>query len=381
MDKLILLGSSGSIGTQALDVAARCGIEVEGLTVNTSVDRLQEQVRRFSPQYAVIVDPASYKDAKIKLADTGTTLLCGKDGIGEMLSRAKGDTVLNALVGEAGLRPTIWTLENKKRLCLANKESLVCAGEYVMALAKKQGVEILPVDSEHAAIHQCLRAGAKNEVRELILTASGGPFFGYTAEQLTRVTVEDTLNHPTWKMGKKITVDSATMMNKGFEIIEAAHLFGVPVQNISAVIHRESIIHSMVRFADNAVIAQMGTPDMRTCIAYALFYPERRQADNSPLDLAALGKMTFFAPDEAVFPLLSLAKEAFLQGGVKPAVLNAANEEAVYLFLDRKIAFAEIQDIVLDFVHTYSNVYNPTPEDIEEASRNVREAIRARYSA
>lgn len=376
MEKLILLGSSGSIGTQALDVCERYGVAVEALTVNTNIDLLNLQVRKFMPKYAVVADENAYKEAKIRLADTAVTLSCGKEAIGEMLSYAEGDTVLNALVGEAGLRPTVWALETGKRLALANKESLVCAGELVMALAREKGVEILPVDSEHCAIHQCLRAGERGEARELIVTASGGPFFGYTKEQLLQVTVEDTLNHPTWKMGKKITVDSATMMNKGFELIEAAHLFGFPMENISAVVHRESIIHSMVRFEDNAVIAQMGLPDMRSCIAYALFYPHRRYTGGEALNLAALGKMTFYEPDTQVFPLLSLAKEAYAMGGVIPAVLNAANEEAVYLFLSGKLAFSEIGHTVSHYVHTHNNMEAPTLEDIENASLTVRTAIR-----
>lgn len=381
MNKLILLGASGSIGRQALDVARREGVTVEGMAVYSSVDFLDEAVRRFSPKFAVVVNPASYRDAKIKLSDTGTRILSGKEAIGEMLAEAEGDTVLNAIVGEAGLRPTVWALEAGKRLALANKESLVCAGEYVMKLASRMGQTILPVDSEHAAIHQCLRAGRREEAAELILTASGGPFFGYSKERLASVTVEETLRHPTWKMGNKITVDSATMMNKGFEMIEAAHLFSFPIEKISAVIHRESVIHSMVRFADNAVIAQMGSPDMRSCIAYALFYPERRPAASPPLDLSRLGKLTFFPPDEETFPLLSLAREAYLAGGVVPAVLNAANEEAVGLFLAKKIPFSAIPDIVSEFVHNYNTVTAPALEEIESASAEVRAVLRGRFGA
>lgn len=380
MEKLIILGSSGSIGTQALDVAKRYSIPVDAVSVNTSVKALDEQVRDFSPKYAVVASEDAYKEAKILLADTSVKLFCGKEGIAEVLSRSDADTVLNALVGEAGLRPTVWTLENGKRLALANKESLVCAGDIVMKLAAAKGVEILPVDSEHCAIHQCLRAGARDEAKELILTASGGPFFGYSEEALQTVTPEDTLKHPTWKMGQKITVDSATLMNKGFELIEAAHLFGFDMDDISAVVHRESIIHSMVRFADNSVIAQMGNPDMRSCIAYALFYPERRFTGGAPLDLVSLGKMTFFEPDTKTFPLLSLAKEVHKAGGLLPAVLNAANEEAVYAFLAKKIGFADIGYIVSDFVHSYENKAAPTLDEIENASQTVRRKIRERLA-
>lgn len=376
MEKLIILGSSGSIGTQTLDVCRRYSIPVDAISVNTSVKALDEQVRAFSPRYAVVADEASYHEAKTLLSDTSVKLFCGKEGIREVLSLSDADTVLNALVGEAGLRPTVWTLESGKRLALANKESLVCAGDIVMKLAAEKGIDILPVDSEHCAIHQCLRAGRKGEAKELILTASGGPFFGYDEEALEHVTLEDTLKHPTWKMGQKITVDSATLMNKGFELIEAAHLFGFDMDHISAVVHRESIIHSMVRFEDNSVIAQMGNPDMRSCIAYALFYPERRFTGGEPLDFASLGKMTFYAPDTKTFPLLSLAKEVHKAGGVLPAVLNAANEEAVYAFLARKIRFVDIGHIVSDFVHSYENIVSPTLEEIENASLAVRAKIR-----
>ncbi len=380
MEKLILLGSSGSIGTQALDVADRYQIPVDGLTVHSRIDLLEEQVRRFSPNFAVVVNEASYRDAKLSLADTGTKLLVGKAGIEEMLAKSDADTVLNAIVGEAGLRPTIWTLENKKRLALANKESLVCAGEIVMKMAKDNGEEILPVDSEHCAIHECLRAGKREEADELLITASGGPFFGYTKEQLEAVTKADALKHPTWAMGQKITIDSATLMNKGFELIEAAHLFGFSMDRITPVVHRESIIHSMVRFCDGSVIAQMGNPDMRHCIAYALFYPERRAVGTKPLDFSALGKMTFFAPDTETFSLLSLAKEAFKRGGAVPAVLNAANEEAVSAFLSEKIAFFEISEIVKEAVHTYKDGEALTIDAIENASLQTREKVRETIS-
>lgn len=380
MNKVLILGSSGSIGTQALDVSARYQVPVDGLSVNTRVDLLEEQVRKFSPKYAVIVNEASYKAAKIALADTNTKLFAGKEGIGEMIAASDADSVLNAIVGEAGLRPTIWTLEAKKRLALANKESLVCAGDIVMAMARANGQEIMPVDSEHCAIHECLRSGSRDEVDELLITASGGPFFGYTKEEMRSVTREMALKHPTWQMGQKITIDSSTLMNKGFELIEAAHLFGIPMDKITPIVHRESIIHSMVRFTDGSIVAQLGNPDMRHCIAYALFYPERRAVGTKPLDFAALGKMTFYEPDYEAFSLLSLAKKAFSLGGVAPAVLNAANEEAVWAFLDRRIAFYEIADIVAEALHTYTVVENVTLEAIEAASRETREAIRAKLS-
>lgn len=376
MEKLVILGASGSIGTQALDVATRYKITVDGLSAHSRVELLEDAVRRFKPRYAVLTDESAYSRARLALSDTSVTLFCGKEGIGEMLAASDADTVLNAIVGEAGLRPTVWTLSEKKRLALANKESLVCAGDIVMAMARENGDEIMPVDSEHCAIHECLRSGGKDEVDELLVTASGGPFFGYSREQMRSVTREEALAHPTWSMGQKITIDSATMMNKGFELIEAAHLFGVPMDRITPIVHRESIIHSMVRFTDGSVVAQLGNPDMRHCIAYALFYPERRAVGTKPLDFAALGKMTFFAPDYEAFPLLSLAKEAFSRGGTAPAVLNAANEEAVYAFLGGKISFYEIADIVQDALHTHTVVQNATLDDIEAASRHTRAAIR-----
>ncbi len=376
MEKLILLGSSGSIGEQALDVAERYNIKVEALSVNTSIQKLEEAVRRFSPSFAAVTDKALAEDARVRLADTSVRLFFGDDAIPEMLTYTEGDTVLNAIVGEAGLRPTVAAIENRKRLALANKESLVVAGELVMRLAKEKNVEILPVDSEHCALHQCLKSAPFENAEELILTASGGPFFGYSKDKLKNVTLEETLNHPTWNMGKKITVDSATLMNKGFEIIEAAHLFDFPIEKISAVVHRESIIHSMVRFSDNTVTAQLSNPDMRSCISYALFYPERRFVGTPRLDFAKLGSLSFFEVDTDAFPLINAARVAFSRGGVIPAVLNAANEEAVAAFLDRRIDFTDIQDIVCDFVHNYNNIKNPTLNEIFEISEGVRREVR-----
>lgn len=378
MNSLILLGASGSIGRQTLDVCASRGVALDALSVHRNVEALEQAVRRFAPRRAAVTDPAAYADAKVRLSDTGVTLYAGREGLGEMMADSPADTALNAIVGEAGLYPTLYAIENRKRLALANKESLVCGGAYVMEKVRRQGIPLLPVDSEHCAIHQCLKAGRREDVRELILTASGGPFFGYTPEALAKVTVADTLKHPTWSMGQKITVDSATLMNKGFELIEAAHLFGVGMDRISALIHRESIIHSMVRFADGIVIAQMGMPDMRSCIAYALFYPERSPVGIQALDLAAVGQLSFARPDEKTFPLLALAKAAFGRGGVIPAVLNAANEEAVAFFLAGKIGFCQISDIVSEVVHTYNTVADPTPENVMQASCEARAHVRSR---
>lgn len=378
LNSLVLLGSSGSIGRQTLDVCESCGVAVEAISVNTDVRTLESQVRKFSPRYAAVVNESSASDAKIRLADTDTVILSGAEGLLEMLCLSRSDTVLNAIVGQAGLMPTVRSLEEGKRLALANKESLVCAGEIVMRLARKKGCSVLPVDSEHCAIHQCLRSGRECEVDRLILTASGGPFFGKTRDMLKNVTPEMTLRHPTWNMGKKISVDSATMMNKGFEIIEAAHLFGVSVDNIDAVVHRQSVVHSMVAFRDGSLIAQLGSPDMRTCIAYALFYPERACGIFSPFDPVSAGNLTFERPDNEAFPLMREAVYAFRRAGVIPAVMNAVNEEAVYAFLDGKLDFCGISDIVSDFVHNYSNMEEPSLDDIEKAASDARSLARQR---
>ncbi|MBE6671286.1 MAG: 1-deoxy-D-xylulose-5-phosphate reductoisomerase, partial [Ruminococcaceae bacterium] len=280
------------------------------------------------------------------------------------------------IIGKAGLRPTLAAIESGKNIALANKETLVTAGEIVMKRAREKSVSILPVDSEHCAIFQCLEGYPSKQVSRLILTASGGPFFGKKREELQNITPEMALAHPTWSMGQKITIDSATLMNKGFEVIEACHLFNIDVDKVDVVVHRESIIHSMVEYIDNAVLAQLGVPDMRTCIQYAITYPDRYEGLQEKLDLAKLGKMTFAEADKDTFVLLDLAYKSMRMGGVIPAVLNGANEEAVYLFLNKKISFCDIMDMVSEVVLNYKNIKNPTIEDIEQADRNARETVR-----
>lgn len=343
-----ILGSTGSVGEQAADVARQTGARVNALSANRNVRRAEEQAREFRVSACAMADPEAAKDLKVRLADTDIRVYSGMDGICEMISVPYEDDeiVLNSVIGEAGLRPTLATLEAGKRLALANKESLVCAGAHVMELANRKGITILPVDSEHSAIFQCLRSGGNRQIRKILLTASGGPFFGYTPDQLRGITVERALAHPTWKMGAKITIDSATLMNKGFEVIEAVHLFGVTPEQIEVVVHRESIIHSAVEYIDNSVIAQMSVPDMRLCVQYALTHPERTDAVIPELDLFSRGSLTFARPDTGTFPLLQVAFDAIRSGGAVPAVLNAANEVAVDAFLKRRIGFPDIFSVV-----------------------------------
>lgn len=343
---IAILGSTGSVGSQALDVARRNNIKVDLITANKSVKDFEAQVREFKPRFCAMADEAAATELKASLADTQTVVFSGEAGICEAISRCSAQTVVNSILGEAGLKPTLATLDAKKRLALSNKESLVIAGDIVMKRAKDTNTEIIPVDSEHSAIFQCLQGENRCGIKKILLTASGGPFFNMTGEEIKKVTLSDTLAHPTWKMGKKITVDSASLMNKGFEVIEACHLFGVDVSQVEVIIHRESIIHSAVEYIDNAVIAQMGAPDMRLCVQYALTYPNRASACIEELDLLKACKLSFAKPDLEVFPLLALAYRAMREGGAMPAVLNAANEIAVAEFLQEKIRFFEIFDIV-----------------------------------
>ena len=343
---IAVLGSTGSVGEQALDVARASGIPVHALCANRSVKRVEEQIREFRPAICAMADENAAAALRTAVADMPTRIYAGEEGICRMIAESDAETVINAIIGEAGLRSTLTTLENKKKLALANKESLVVAGEIVMAMARENGQDILPVDSEHCAIYQCLQAGRRQDVKRLILTASGGPFFGRCAEEMSEITVEQTLAHPTWNMGAKITVDSATLMNKGFEVIEAVHLFGVRPSQIEVVVHRESIIHSMVEYADNSVIAQLSVPDMRLCVQYALTGPVRIPSQLATLDLTAMSKLTFYKPDMETFLLLPTAIRAIEQGGALPAVLNAANEVAVAHFLNHEISFRQIFDVV-----------------------------------
>ena len=343
----MILGSTGSVGEQAIDVAKQHGIRVTALCAHKNFQRVAEQARELHVTAAAMTDVQAAAALRLSLADTDIKIYGGEEGLLAMIEEVPAEFAVNAILGEAGLRPTLSVLSSGKHLALANKESLVVAGELVMAAAKERELRITPVDSEHSAIFQALRAGNEREIKRLILTASGGPFFGKKRTELSDITVDDTLAHPTWQMGAKITVDSATLMNKGFEVIEAAHLFGVPADKIDVVVHRESIIHSMVEYIDNSVIAQMSVPDMRLCVQYALTAPHRTEAVIPQLDLLQVGKLTFASPDTETFPLLSLAKKAFSLGGGTPAALNAANEIAVAAFLSRRISFLKLSDTVL----------------------------------
>lgn len=368
-----LLGSTGSIGRQSLEVIAACGMRVAALTAKRDVDRLEEQCRRFQPKLAVMMDGDAAADLKVRLADTGIRVASGPEGLVEAATLAEADTVLTAVVGMVGLVPTLAAVRQGKRIALANKETLVCAGELVMDGAEQYGAEIVPVDSEHSAIFQCLQGSRdRGEVKRLILTASGGPFWGWDKERIASATIEQALNHPNWSMGAKITVDSATLMNKGLEFIEAMRLYRMPPEKISIVVHRESIIHSMVEYCDNAVLAQMGVPDMRLPIQYALTWPARTQAVAKPLDLLTCPPLTFHAPDYEAFPCLSLALEAARTGGTATAVLNGANEAAVGLFLAGKIPFGDIARRVEHALAGVPVVQSPTLEDVLAADEAAR---------
>ena len=371
---IAVLGATGSVGIQALDVASKRGYEVDFMTANRDCSKMEELVRKFSPRCVAMADEASASDLKARISDTGTTVLSGESGICEGISLSNSETVINSIMGKAGLSPTLAVIDSGKRLALANKESLVVAGDIVMARAREKNVEILPVDSEHSAIFQSMLAGKAGEVKKIILTASGGPFFGKSRSELSAVTLADTLAHPTWKMGKRITVDSATLMNKGFEVIEAAHLFDEKVENVEVVIHRESILHSAVEYIDNTVIGEFSVPDMRACVQYAVDYPDRYEGVCRELDLFKLSKMTFYKPDYDAFPLLSLAKRAMAMGGAMPAVLNAADEVAVEAFLEEKISFIGISAVVERVFDRLSNMADCTSlEEIILADKEARE--------
>ena len=382
MDKksITLLGSTGSIGVQALDVAAFHGMNIEALCFGSNIKLGEAQVRKFSPRFCAVFDEKAALDLKTRIADTETEIFCGTDGICEMTEAAGSDICLNAISGFAGLLPTMSAVKSCRRIALANKETLVAAGDIVMGAAKEHGCEIVPVDSEHSAIFQCLQAGKRDEVKRLILTCSGGAFFGYTKEKLATVTREQALGHPTWNMGAKITIDCATLMNKGLELIEAMHLFSVPASKTDIVIHRESIIHSMVEYIDNTVMAQLGSHDMRLPIQYALTYPDRAEAAGERLNLVGLGRLSFFSPDYETFPLLGLARRMAEAGGNMPCVMNAANEEAVGLFLSGRILFPEIPELVMRVCEETARIEKPSLSDIIEENMRAR-ALTANYAA
>lgn len=370
---MTVLGATGSVGLQALDVAREQGIPVTALSANRSVAETEALVREFSPAACAMADEAAAAELRIRLADMPVRIYSGAEGICAMIEEQGGDVVLNSIVGRAGLEPTLAALRTCRRLALANKESLVVAGDIVMEAARAAGQEIYPVDSEHSAIYQCLAAGRRQDLRRILLTASGGPFFGRSRAELEKITVDEALAHPTWKMGAKITVDSATLMNKGFEVIEAVHLFGVSPAQIEVVVHRESIIHSMVEYNDNSIIAQLGLPDMRTCVRYAVTAPARVPGDVGAIDWRTLGQLTFAAPDTDTFTLLPLAVDCITRGGALPAVLNAANEVAVAAFLGRRLTFTGIADTVDAVVDAMADAAScRSLEEITAADREAR---------
>ena len=372
-EKMLVLGSTGSIGEQALDVAKATSTQVVGICAGTNWKRVEAQAREYNVRFAAMCDTDAAAELAIALSDTDVRVFAGVDGICEMIAESGATFAVNSIIGQAGLLPTLAVLDAGIRLALANKESLVVAGEIVMAKAREKGIEILPVDSEHCAIHQCLRSGKKEEIKKIILTASGGPFFGLSCDEICNVPLSRALAHPTWKMGAKITIDSATLMNKGFEIIEAAHLFGIGADKIDVLVHRESIIHSMVEYIDNSVIAQLSIPDMRHCVQYALDRGARGNGVIEPLDLAKISRLTFARPDRKAFPLLDLALYALVRGGATCAVLNAANEVAVAAYLAEKIPFGQISDCVCHTVHAMPDAADiHTLDGIFEAVRKAR---------
>ncbi len=377
---IALLGSTGSIGRQTLEVARELGLSVAALTANRSVDLIEQQAREFSPRLAVLYDEDAARELRARLSDTKIQVLSGMEGLLAAATAEDADTVVTAVMGMIGLQPTLAAIEKKKRIALANKETLVCAGELVVDAAEKYGAEIVPVDSEHSAIFQCLQGCRdRGEIKRLILTCSGGPFYGLSARELATKTKADALKHPNWTMGAKITIDCATLMNKGLEIIEAMRLYELPLEKVTAVIHRQSVVHSLVEFVDGAVLAQLGVPDMRIPIGLAMTYPNRLHNPAPALDLLSCGPLTFDPIDEAAFPCFALAKEAAKIGGTACTAMNAANEEAVALYLQDRIGFYDIPDAVAAALRLPVTA-EPSLDDIFEADRLARAYTRERFS-
>ena len=377
MKNISILGSTGSIGRQSLDIIEHLGLQVSALTAGTSVERMAQQCRKFLPKLAVMATRDAAQALQTQIADLPIRIAWGEEGLLQAATIDEADCVITAVVGMVGLKPTLAAIRAGKRIGLANKETLVCAGELVMAEAKKYGVEIIPVDSEHSAIFQCLMgAGEKRELKRILLTCSGGPFYGKTREELGVVTKADALRHPNWKMGAKITIDCATLMNKGLEVIEAMRLYDLPLEQVDVLIHRQSIVHSMVEFVDGAVMAQMGVPDMRLPIQLAMTYPERTACPVDPLDLTTCGALTFSHPDLEAFPCLALARSCAKKGGTACPAMNGANEEAVAMFLADEIGFYDIYDLVSRAVDAVPFIQEPTLEEILEADRLARAAVK-----
>lgn len=380
MKKIAILGSTGSIGTQTLDVVRANGdIEVLGISAGHNVKKLEEQIREFHPRLVAVWEEDAAKELAVRVQDMNTRIVTGMDGLLELAAMPETDILVTAIVGMIGIRPTMEAIRAGKDIALANKETLVTAGHLIMPMAKEYGVQILPVDSEHSAIFQAIHGEKREEIHKLLITASGGPFRGKKREELAHVTVADTLKHPNWVMGQKITVDSATLVNKGLEVMEAKWLFGVDLDHIQVVVQPKSIIHSMVEFKDGAVIAQLGTPDMRLPIQYALYYPERRYLDGDRLDFEALTQITFEKPDMDTFLGLPMAIEASGKGGSMPTVFNAANELAVKKFLEQKIGFLDIYEIIGQSMERHQVIENPDLDQILEAEQDTYQWIESRW--
>ena len=374
---IALLGATGSIGRQTLEVVRELGLSVAALTAHTQIDLLERQARQLMPRLAVLYDETAAQELRRRLRGTGIEVMAGEEGLLAAATLPEADTVVTAVMGSVGLKPTLAAIRQGKRIALANKETLVCAGELVMDAAAQYGAEIVPVDSEHSAVFQCLQGCRdRGEVKRILLTCSGGPFYGRTFEELERVTAADALRHPNWHMGPKITVDSATLMNKGLEIIEAMRLYDLPVEQVQAVIHRQSIVHSLVEYRDGALLAQLGTPDMKLPIRYALTYPYRAESPDAPLDLLTCGALTFAPPDETAFPCLRLARQAAKTGGTACAILNGANEAAVGLFLAGEIGFNDIPRRVERAMERVPVQYKPSLADILEADGAARREVK-----
>lgn len=375
MKNIVILGSTGSIGTQTIDILDSVEANVCAISVNTNIERAEQQARLLHPSLVAVYNEEKAAALRQKLADTDIRVVAGMDGLIEAATLPEADVIVTAVVGMVGLLPTLAAIDVGKDIALANKETLVCAGQIVMRQAKEKGVAILPVDSEHSAIFQCLQGAAGNPIHRILLTASGGPFFGMSAQQLRHVTKQQALRHPNWNMGAKITIDSASMMNKGLELIEAMWLYDVEPDDIDIVVHRESIVHSAVEFADGSVIAQMGNPDMRLPIQYALTYPKRVPCKVPPLDLPRQHNLTFFAPDEEAFPAIGLARRAAASRGNVGAVMNGANEAAVALFLQDRIPFYRIAELVWEAMDTVDYLPEITVDDVLESDRAAREIV------
>jgi len=376
MKRIGILGSTGSIGTQTLDIVRNNkDLQVKALAAGSNVAKLEEQVREFKPELAVMWSQEAAQELKVKLSDTDTKVLCGMEGLLELAVYPQIDVLVTAVVGMIGIKPTIAAIEAGKTIALANKETLVTAGHIIMPLAAERKVPILPVDSEHSAIFQSMHGENRERVSKILLTASGGPFRGKKREELLDITVEDALKHPNWSMGRKITVDSATLVNKGLEVMEAKWLFGVEPDKIQVVVHPQSIIHSMVEYVDGGIMAQLGMPDMKLPIQYALFYPDRRPMEGKRVDFFELGSISFERPDTDTFRGLAMAYEAIHAGGSMPTVFNAANEKAVALFLEKKIRFLEIYDLIQGAMENHKVIQNPSVEEILESEAAVYDYI------